>query len=534
MQKQNSRKLLSAAAALAAAALLGGCQLKSWVDPGELGRGEAKKGDQLTVKIIDQLDPGTAELDPRFPRAEDPKPEDLVATTTDYRIGPGDAVDIAVTDLTQQGVETVNTRQVTESGNINLPLLKQPVRADGLTETDLAQAITQAYKNENIIQEAQVTVTLRVKRNRTYSILGAIETPGEYEITTNDFRLLNALTQARDISRGFANGVDFLFIVRKVESDVAAGTAPAGTTAPTAPTAPGPSAPAAPPAAPRRDPLAPQSRATHGAGGASGASAIPLSYNSKRVALMQNNPEPVTATPAAAQGTPTAANTAATVPSTTAGETEGRFIIVDGKPVQVGGQAQQQQQQQPPQAAPAPAPRPSGAPATGGFAFNAPKAEGDTRTIRISMDALRNGDLSHNIVIRPKDIIIIPTPRNQVYYVGGHVAAPGAYNMIPGNKITLMDAVIAARMLDGIAIPARTDVVRRIGNEKMYVRVDLEKIFAGQQPDIYLKENDNVMVGTNGAAPFISAFRNAFRITYGLGFLYDRNFAYSNNRNSNF
>jgi len=36
------------------------------------------------------------------------------------------------------------------------------------------------------------------------------------------------------------------------------------------------------------------------------------------------------------------------------------------------------------------------------------------------------------------------------------------------------------------------------------------------------------MVGTNAAAPFISAFRNAFRITYGFGFLYDRNYAYDN------
>ena len=118
--------------------------------------------------------------------------------------------------------------------------------------------------------------------------------------------------------------------------------------------------------------------------------------------------------------------------------------------------------------------------------------------------------------------------------MGGHVVAPGAYNMIPGNKITLMDAVIAARMLDGLAIPARTDLIRRRGNEKMWVRVDLDKIFAGQQPDIYLKENDNILVGTNGVAPFIAAFRNAFRVTYGFGFLYDRNFAYDSDDNQNF
>ena len=52
-------------------------------------------------------------------------------------------------------------------------------------------------------------------------------------------------------------------------------------------------------------------------------------------------------------------------------------------------------------------------------------------------------------------------------------------------------------------------------------------IFSGQQPDVYLKPDDKIMVGTNALAPFIAAARGAFRLTYGLGFLYDRNFAYS-------
>ena len=30
-------------------------------------------------------------------------------------------------------------------------------------------------------------------------------------------------------------------------------------------------------------------------------------------------------------------------------------------------------------------------------------------------------------------------------------------------------------------------------------------------------------------APFIAAFRGAFRVTYGLGFLYDINYAYNTN-----
>jgi hypothetical protein len=54
------------------------------------------------------------------------------------------------------------------------------------------------------------------------------------------------------------------------------------------------------------------------------------------------------------------------------------------------------------------------------------------------------------------------------------------------------------------------------------------KILSLKQPDIYLKPNDVVYIGTDFIAPFIAALRNSFRLTYGFGFLYDRNFSPSN------
>ena len=85
-------------------------------------------------------------------------------------------------------------------------------------------------------------------------------------------------------------------------------------------------------------------------------------------------------------------------------------------------------------------------------------------------------------------------------------------------------------MLDQLAIPERTDVIRRLGPDReVFVRVNLAKIFAGQQSDIYLKPDDQVMVGTNALAPFLAAARGAFRLTYGFGFLYDRNYAAEEN-----
>jgi hypothetical protein len=151
---------------------------------------------------------------------------------------------------------------------------------------------------------------------------------------------------------------------------------------------------------------------------------------------------------------------------------------------------------------------------------------GGPRVIRIPLDALRRGELKYNIPIRPNDQIYVQPPDTGLYFVGGHVARPGTFQMT-GQKVTLMDAIIGASMLDGLAIPQRTDIIRHVDpDHQVYVRVDLSKVFSGESPDVYLKPGDKVMVGTNALAPFMAAIRGGFRMTYGFGFLYDRNYAY--------
>jgi hypothetical protein len=65
----------------------------------------------------------------------------------------------------------------------------------------------------------------------------------------------------------------------------------------------------------------------------------------------------------------------------------------------------------------------------------------------------------------------------------------------------------------------------------VYARVNLTKVFAGEEPDILLKPDDQITVGSNAIAPFLAAIRAGFRATYGFGFLYDRNFWEANNGN---
>jgi len=168
---------------------------------------------------------------------------------------------------------------------------------------------------------------------------------------------------------------------------------------------------------------------------------------------------------------------------------------------------------------------------TGSFEFEAPKPDPDTRIIRVPLERLQRGELQYNVVIRPNDTIIIPSPKVGEYYMGGHVGRAGVYSLT-GRNITLKQAIISAGMIDPLGWPERTEVIRRIGKDKeMFVRVNLPKIFAGEQSDFYLRPYDTVSVGTNALAPFLAAIRNSFRFTYGFGFIYDQNFSPDSNAN---
>jgi len=148
-----------------------------------------------------------------------------------------------------------------------------------------------------------------------------------------------------------------------------------------------------------------------------------------------------------------------------------------------------------------------------------------SRVIRIPKDKLYGGDSRYNIVIKPQDTITVQLDVIGEFYVLGNVNNQGVINLT-GRPMTLKMAIAAAGGLGPLAWPQKCEVIRRIGEKKEeIVMVDLEKISNGMQPDFFVKPNDVINVGTHGIARYLAVLRNAFRATYGFGFLYDRNFA---------
>jgi len=147
------------------------------------------------------------------------------------------------------------------------------------------------------------------------------------------------------------------------------------------------------------------------------------------------------------------------------------------------------------------------------------------RIIRFDVEALQAGDPTQNVVLRDGDIVTIPSPPVGDFYMAGEVARPGVYSLT-GRKITLLQAVSAAGGLTAVAVPWRTELVRRISEtEEEIIYVDLGKVSRGEAPDFYIKPEDQIRVGTDQGAVYNAVLRNAFRATYGLGFVYDMNYA---------
>jgi hypothetical protein len=92
-------------------------------------------------------------------------------------------------------------------------------------------------------------------------------------------------------------------------------------------------------------------------------------------------------------------------------------------------------------------------------------------------------------------------------------------------RLTLTRAITASGGLAGLAIPERVDLTRVVGEDQQAtIMLDLRAIEQGTQPDVYLKPDDRINVGTNFWAYPLAVLRNGFRTSYGFGFLLDRNF----------
>ena len=498
-----------------------------FLDPTQIGRFRPVPAVNV---ILDSL--GVAEETPSaWETAEDPRPIDVIAYKTDYVFSTGDIIKGYIFELFGDGLAVINNYFISETGKISIPLVGV-VEAEGLTESQLEEEIKKIL-SPSIIKDPSVTVNLIDSQQRTFTILGtAVPAPGRYNIPRYDFRLTDALAVARVATQ---YNVSYVYVSRAVTGKEAIAE-------PLEPQITEPAETEEQLIEPEREMLeiiAPRAQRLHrpninGDGSRlviSSAEMItdrdlteaalpegfePLADDRQKEMDLEDTQE-LFSTPAGRKtiGEPINSNEVGRI----------EWIFQDGKwiPIQVG-----QPRPVEPQVKVEPKkliePLKEKMPedldwdqiGTGGL---------QTRVIKIPTDRLAAGDLRYNIIIRPGDSIQVPVDIIGEFCIMGNTNYTG-FVQLTGRPMTLKMAIAAAGGLGPLAWPKRCEVVRRVSKEKEeIVMVDLDKIARGEQPDFFIKPNDLINVGTHPTARWRAVLRNAFRATYGFGFVYDRNFA---------
>ena len=469
----SSPRVLRALALLVTGLALGGCEVDSYFNPSITGYWEPQP---TTIPILDRIDVIERE-DDAWGQTTTVTSEDLFPNDLTYRAAPGDEITFAIYELAEAGQWTATTRRVGSNGFLRVPEIGE-IQAAGRTAQELEDALV-AILEQGFLVRPRVDVVLAEQTAFNYTLYGFVGAPGVYSLRSPDLRLLDALASAGGVAQQAKN----IFVIRAVplteevkplfDQGIGPGSAPIGP----------------PPTEPidiedlidelNNDP---------------GSDVRPGAFS------QDEDPLPAGAVaPAPRQPPAIDIEQLRTQPAD-----EGAWIFEEerGEWIRV----------------------PTGAPIAAAVPADDEERLYLERIIKIPAAELTRGVSKYNIVVRPKDRIYVEPPPTGMVYIEGQINRPGTFSL-PSDGITLSRLVAAAGGLGQLAIPDRVDLIRMVGdNREAAMRMNLGAIRHRTEPDILLKPNDHIIIGTNFWAFPLAVMRSGFRATYGWGFLLDRNF----------
>lgn len=451
------------------AASMVGCNVDSYLDPSIQGVWENTAKVQPILKrlaVIEGPDDGFAEV-------SEITANDLLPEVEEYRVGPGDVLDVTAYDLNGEG-PTVYPVRVSPNGDINIPSLGQ-VYVNGRTLTEVEQAVEEAMTA--LVRNPLASVAVSVPRQALYTTIGATGASGQWPLERADLRILDALATAG----WFPEDTKEIYVIRQVplvDADLT-------------PRASSPSD-AGNPSGDDQGSITDLIDELTGGGSSPGM----LSSNG---AKREHQPETATQPDPVVNLVEPETNT--NTPSQ-AGGGQGSWVYLNNKWVRIQSDT--------------PSTTQKARSRVGGSLFT-------QRVIRVPVDQLLAGNADVNIIVRSGDIIHVPQAAKGFVYVTGQVNRPGTFTL--ASDLTLVRAIASGSGLGSLAIPERVEITRMLpGDRQATLLLNYSAIVDHSQPDIYLKPNDIINVGTNALALPLAVIRSGFRATYGFGFLLDRNF----------
>ena len=127
-------------------------------------------------------------------------------------------------------------------------------------------------------------------------------------------------------------------------------------------------------------------------------------------------------------------------------------------------------------------------------------ARGNKRLDADFRKLVMQGDLSQNIILKPEDVVVVPTSLKNAVFVMGEVRNPGTIPLEPEGGYTILQLIARAGGFSQFAKPSRTVIIREEGSGKQIIPVDVEKIMNNPQAakDVVLKPGDVVFVPQGG------------------------------------
>jgi polysaccharide export outer membrane protein len=122
--------------------------------------------------------------------------------------------------------------------------------------------------------------------------------------------------------------------------------------------------------------------------------------------------------------------------------------------------------------------------------------ESEKMRIMVDLDELSQGRHELDVLLQPKDEIIVPVDQVRNVFVYGEVRSPGAIPFLQSQKITLLQAIAQAGGPTEWAKRTRVVIKRKdlkTGKE-IKIPVNLKKLISGKTSDIVLEEGDVVII----------------------------------------
>jgi polysaccharide biosynthesis/export protein len=129
---------------------------------------------------------------------------------SDYVIGTGDLISVQVFDVPEISREL----RVSQTGTIGIPLIPVRLHVSGLTEVQAERKIQEVLESDGLVSHPEVTVTVKEKKNRPITVVGAVAHPMVYE-ADRQVRLIDVLAAAGGINGDAGDHV----IVTRLERD---------------------------------------------------------------------------------------------------------------------------------------------------------------------------------------------------------------------------------------------------------------------------------------------------------------------------